>query len=179
MNWQSNFPLMFILFFMLPVWANDCASMIGTNNVTLTAGKSLQFGKVGIGSKKRGWLMVDQSGGYVTSHGVTTLGKIIPSPGTLKLTAPPGSTIFLRTYITASKENGAEVELSHVTLGYRYRPLEQNGDDWILHMPTDNTGRAAVEAELNIGAKLSFHISGVIPIPNYVISIECTSIQLP
>ncbi|RYX96153.1 MAG: hypothetical protein EOO28_08955 [Comamonadaceae bacterium] len=156
------------------VLAADCSS------VNLQSVKPVQFGNIGIGPKKRGWIVLDQTGGYTTSNGLAALGRLPPTAGLVRLSAPPGSHVFLRlgSIRPLSTPNG--VELTQVDLGYLARPLQQQGDEWVIRMP-ENAGKTVVDADLSVGARMGIHVAvapNVVSPVSYAISLECVDLQL-
>ena len=163
--------LLWVLAAQSPAWAADCDAVL------LQPIKPLQFGAIGIGVKRRGWVVLDQNGGFAASNEVALLGKSPPSPGLARVTAPANSTVILRAVVSTYMDPGEGVALSAISLGYRARPLEKNADFWVLHMP-DSALTTPIGVEVSIGALLNFKIgSGRIPAAQFLVSLECVGYQ--
>lgn len=163
--------LLWVLAAQSPAWAADCDAVL------LQPIKPLQFGAIGIGVKRRGWVVLDQNGGFAASNEVALLGKSPPSPGLARVTAPANSTVMLRAVVSTYMDPGEGVALSAISLGYRARPLEKNADFWVLHMP-DSALTTPIGVEVSIGALLNFKIgSGRIPAAQFLVSLECVGYQ--
>ena len=163
--------LLWVLAAQSPAWATDCDAVL------LQPIKPLQFGAIGLGVKRRGWVVLDQNGGFAASNEVALLGKSPPSSGLARVTAPANSTVMLRAVVNTYMDPGEGIALSAISLGYRSRPLEKSADFWILHMP-DSPSTAPIGIEVSIGALLNFKIgSGRIPAAQFLVSLECVGYQ--
>ena len=150
--------------------AGDCDA------VTLQPVKPLQFGTVGMGTRRHGWIVLDPSGGFAASNEVALLGKTPPSPGLVRVVAPPGSVILLHTAVRRYVDAAYGVTLSGIGLGFRGRPLEKSADFWVLRMP-DSASTAPLNVDLSIGGLLNFQIGERIPATQFFVALDCVGYQ--
>ena len=144
--------------------------------VQLQAIKAVQFGAVGLGARRRGWIVLDPGGGFAASNEVALLGKSLPSPGLVRVTAPPNSLVVLRAVVRSPTDPAYGVTLSAIHLGFRGRPLEKTVDDWLLPMP-DSASTAPVGVDIGIGALLTVQISGKVLATQFFVSLDCVGYQ--
>lgn len=157
-------PVLLLLVPQTQAWAGEC------NAVLIQPSKPLLFGNLGLGAKGRGWMVLDQGGGYAVSNDLAMLGKLAPSPGLFRVTAPSGSLVMLRIAVASGDHPAAA--LSGFSVGFRGAPLALNGDHWLLRMP-DSATKEAPSVEVSVGARLVLDMARNIKAVKFSLSLEC------
>lgn len=116
----------------------------------------LHFGQLRLQRASAGWVVVMPGGGTGSSPGVAFSERTPPTPGLVKVQAPPGSLLRLR--LDGDGDRGtagtADITLHAAVLGRGMQLLPRNGEFWELQMPRRDADM--VEIMLTVGGELHF-----------------------
>jgi len=140
----------------------------------------LEFGLIRARRGESGWVVVDPGGGYTASGNVAFSRKRLPTPGLVRVKAPPEALLLFNLQFESSTTDEVfktkdGVALRAVIVGQGMRQLARNGSFWELRMPRGDS--PLVEVELSLGGELQFSKMEAGSTLATKLRLECVSVE--